>query len=160
MEEKSLKEYLPGVGLLVLCIVLPYGTYSTIRDWQGILLFHFTHANIFHLLANFSVIARFKPRWASLPWAYLSATTAAICPFSGMSIPTCGISAMIFAMLARRDAILGIWNWKLLVVNLMLGIIPNINWRIHLFAYLISFAIWKIKINSYRFRDLSPWRKK
>lgn len=145
MDKEKVKKLLPTFFLLLLCIAVPKSAFGGGEPWYGALLFHFTHANIFHILGNFAVIARFKPRWTSLPWAYLSASAAAICPFSGMSVPTCGISALVFALLARRDALLGIWNWRLLLVNFAFAIFPVFNWKIHLISYLISFTIWQLR---------------
>jgi len=144
MPEK-LKPFAPTLFLLLLCAVVPK-SYLVRNDYISAFTFHFTHANIFHLLANFYVIARFRPRWVNVPAAYLSATAAALAPFSGMSAPTVGISAIIFAMLARRDAILRIWNWRLLGFNFLLAFVPCYNWKIHLLAYLIAFIIWKVYI--------------
>lgn len=145
MGKEKVKKLLPTLFLLLLCITVPKSAFGGGEPWYGVLLFHFSHANIFHLLGNFAVIARFKPRWTSLPWAYLSASAAAICPFSGMSVPTCGISALVFALLARRDALLGIWNWRLLLFNFAFAVFPMFNWKIHLISYLISFTIWQLR---------------
>lgn len=147
--------YSPSLFLLLLCIIVPQSALVahdsasagfTAENILSALTFHFTHANIFHLLANFYVIARFRPRWINVPVAYLSATAAALMPFSATSAPTVGISAVVFAMLARRDAILHIWNWRLLGLNLLLAFIPCYNWKIHLLAYLIALFIWKTYI--------------
>lgn len=145
MEKKELKRYLPALLLLGLCMIVPKGAFGEGEPWYGSLIFHFTHTNIFHLLANFAVIAPFKPRWTSLPWAYLSASAASFCPLTWLSVPTCGMSAMTFALLARRDALLGVWNWRLMLFNLLFGLLPNFNWKIHLASYLISFTIWQTR---------------
>ncbi len=145
MDKKAITPYLPTAALLILCTIVPEGYFGEGLPWYGALTYHFTHANVFHLLSNFVVTARFRPRWGSLPWAYLSATVAAYCPFLGHSLPTCGMSALVFALLARRDAILGICNWKLLLLNFAFALIPTYNWKIHLLSYLISFTIWYIK---------------
>ena len=146
-------QYSPSLFLLFLCMVVPTSSLPSSVPMSDVswrvyipaaFTFHFTHANIFHLLANFYVIACFCPRWANLPVAYLSATAAALAPLTGMSTPTVGISAIVFAMLARRDALLHIWNWRLLGFNLLTAFVPCCNWKIHLLAYLIAFIIWKI----------------
>lgn len=147
MEKKMklyIKPYMPALLLLALCACTPKAYFGPGQPWYGCLLYHFTHANIFHLLGNGLVIAKFKPRWVNLPVAYLSATMAATCPFSAVSAPTCGISGMIFAMLARRDALLGIKPWRIIGINFLLAFIPAYNWKIHLMAYLISFACWSL----------------
>lgn len=143
---KRLKPYGPTLLLLLLCAVTPKSMLTSSDKWSAF-LFHFTHANIWHLLANFYVIARFRPRWDNVPVAYLSATVAALMPFTGMSMPTVGISGIVFALIARRDAVLKIWNWKLLGINALLAFVPCYNWKIHLASYLIAFIIWKIYLN-------------
>lgn len=140
---ERIKTYAPVALLLLLCIAVPRHT-LTRGDVAGAFLFHFSHANVWHLMANLYAIALFKPKWSNVPVAYLSATVAALVPFTGMSMPTVGISGMAFAMIARRDAILGIWNWRLLGINLALALIPCYNWKIHLLSYLIAFIIWKV----------------
>ena len=140
---QKVKEYLPAILLLTLCLIAP-GKPLTRGDEAAAFTFHFTHANIFHLLANFYVIARFRPKWVNLPVAYLSATTAALIPWTAMEMPTVGISGVIFALLARRDAILHIRNWRLLGINAVLAFVPNYNWKIHLASYIIALLIWKI----------------
>ena len=142
----QLKTYGPTAVLLMLCALVPARPLAN-GDTLSAFLFHFTHANVWHLLANLYVIARFRPRWENLPVAYLSATAAALMPFVGLSAPTVGISGIVFAMFARRDAILHIWNWRLLGLNAVLALVPCYNWKIHLFSYLIAFVIWKIYLN-------------
>jgi membrane associated rhomboid family serine protease len=145
MGKENLKDYLPAITLFALCLVMPRGAFGAGEPWYGPLVYHFTHVNIFHLLTNWLVIARFKPRWINVPCAYLSASAAAYCPLIEVSVPTCGMSAMVFALLARRDAILGIWNWQLLLFNFVFAFFPNFNWKIHLMSYLIAFAFWRLK---------------
>lgn len=145
------RPYLPSALLFVLCMAVP-GSALTPNDPRSAFLFHFTHASVWHFLANFYVIVRFRPRWVNLPVAYLSATAAALVPIAGMSAPTVGMSGVIFAMLARRDAILRVWNWRLLGLNALLALVPCYNWKIHLFSYLIAFTIWKTYLT---LKDLS-----
>lgn len=142
-----MKNYLPTLLLLVLCAIMPEAS-LTRGDTLSAFMFHFTHASIWHLLANFYVIIYFRPRWENLPVAYVSATLAALLPFVPTDAPTVGISGLIFAMLARRDAICRIWNWKLLGLNFILAFVPCYNWKIHFFSYIIAFIIWKTYLNS------------
>ena len=143
---RHLKPFATTAFLLLLCAVMPKAVLSD-GNTASAFLFHFTHASIWHLLSNFYVIAYFKPRWVNLPVAYVSATAAAIMLIPGASENTVGISGMIFAMFARRDVILGIHNWKLLLLNGLLAFIPCYNWKIHLLSYLIAYLIWKIYLN-------------
>lgn len=143
---EKVRPFLPTIALLALCLITPK-SYLTRGDIPAAFLFHFTHASLFHLLANFYVIARFRPRWANLPTAYFSATCAALVPITATPLPTVGISGMIFAMLARRDAILRTTNWRLLGLNFLFALLHCYNWRIHLLSYLISLVLWKIYLN-------------
>lgn len=146
MEKGTLERLMPTAFLAVVCTVVQLGGTEVSSQWWFALYFHFLHAGVCHFLANFIVMARFQPRLTSVPPAYLSASAASFIGLAWHSAPTVGISAIIFAMLARRDAILGYWNWKLLALNLALGIIPAYDWRIHAISYLISFFGWKIRI--------------
>ena len=146
-----LKKYAPCGLLLLLCAITPEAYFSSKTGLTEAALYHFTHTSIFHMALNFVVMARFCPRWVNVPVAYLSATASALAPFSGMSAPTCGISGIIFAMLARRDALLGVKNYMLLLTCIATGLLPMFNWKIHILSYAISFAIWRVlKLTYYR----------
>lgn len=145
----KVRPYLPAAALLALCAVMPEAYFGASEPWHGALLYHFTHANIWHFAGNGLILAKFRPRWASIPPAYLSASAAAIMPFTGFLEPTCGLSGMIFAFLARRDALLGIRPWRLMALNLLLAIVPHYNWKIHLVSYAISYVAWRL-IMKYR----------
>ena len=148
---KKIVPFLPSAVLFLLCIVVD-GEPLVRENPISAFTFHFEHANIWHLLANFYVIFCFRPRWDNIPIAYISATLAAMIPFVPMDAPTVGISGMVFAMLARVDALFNNFNWKLLAINFVLAFIPCYNWKIHLFSYIIAFVIWKtyLRINSTR----------
>ena len=141
---EKIKPYLSTLFLLALCAVMPKCAFGTGLPWHGVFLYHFSHANLWHLAANFLVLTRFRPKWENLPVAYLCATASAIVLMPMTPQPTVGLSGMIFAMLARRDAIFRELNWKLMAANLLFIFLPNFNWQIHLISYLTAYFTWTI----------------
>lgn len=140
-----MRKYLPSFILLALCAITPSAYFGAEYGADGAWLYHFTHANIFHLLSNFIFLAYFRPRWSTVLQSYLIASACVYLPFTALSEPTCGISAMCFAMIARRDVAWRVLNWRLLMFNTALIVLPHANWKIHLASYLIAFLIWKIE---------------
>lgn len=142
----------PTVLLFFICgisCLFPKIGFGEGQPWYSMFVYHFFHANIFHLVANFVFLACFRPRWTTILESYLVATACAYGPLTGVSMPTCGISAMCFAMIARHDVAWRVLNWRLLLFNTALMVFPTFNWKIHLVSYIVSFAIWKI-IYKYR----------
>lgn len=147
VQEKAKNEapkYATTLVLLALCAMAPKECFFQGCHSAGNWLYHFTHANIFHLLANFAYIVSFKPRWSTIPVAYLIASGVSYLPFVSLSLHTCGISAMCFAMQARHDVAWRVINWRLLLANMIFAFVPCVNWRLHLAAYLTAILIWKI----------------
>lgn len=140
---EKVKKYSPAIVLLLLCIMCGNDDVAdTDLSLKNMALYHFTHANIFHFLANALVLARICPRWTIIPVAYLSASVAAICVFFGIHCSVCGMSGIIFAIIAEKDARKSAPDFRLLAINSISGLIPGICWEIHLLSYLISFTIW------------------
>ena len=139
-----MKKYAPSLLLLLLCAVLPRTMLSTPPSLSEALLFHFTHANVFHFAVNALFLVSFKPRWTTALAAFFIASAAAYLPFTGMSAPTCGISGICFAMIARRDVAWRVLNWNLLLLNIPTIFLPMFNWKLHLASYILSFILWKI----------------
>lgn len=138
------KKHYPNVLLMLLCILTPYSTIHSGMEWYGPLLFHFTHANFWHFLINALYLLQFCPRWTTVGLSYFIASACAEMPFVAMFAPTCGLSGMCFAMQARHDAAWRVLNWRLLGTNTIMAFFPMFNWKLHLTAYVISFAIWKL----------------
>lgn len=139
-----MKKYGSTFLLLALCATLPEAYFGADYGIEGHFLYHFTHANLFHLLSNFIFLAYFKPRWTTALASYFIASGASFMPFVGMSVPTCGMSGMCFAMIARHDVAWRVLNWRLLALNSVFILLPNVNWKLHFVSYFLSFILWKI----------------
>lgn len=115
-------------------------------------LYHFQHANIFHLAGNLLVLYQLRQIWLkgkcstiiNFTIAYFCASIAALCPLTWKELPTCGLSAVIFALVAQANAKNKQLNMKLIAINSLLAFIPAYNWRIHLAAYLLAYTIWRV----------------
>ena len=113
-------------------------------------LYHFSHANIFHLLVNLLALWQFRPRWGTCFVAYVISSIASCLPFASLSIPTCGLSAFLFACYARNFVA---WHrswYTLALIQFALALIPNVNWRIHLISFFISYLYWYASYSLHR----------
>ena len=167
----SLRTFTPALTLLALCLLLPLvgcGAYlrpsppvtSATLYQPAALLFHFTHANPFHLIANGLAILYFRPRWPTLALAYHAATLAALlylaiaaslAPVAGASVsaflpllPTCGLSAIVCAAFARPYAARAKSPLPFIILQLPFAIIPNFNYILHILSFLIAYYAWRI----------------
>lgn len=129
--------------------IIAYHTDSSISDF---LLFHFFHANIFHLLGNLLALWLFRPRISTLlvtyPIATLSAYLDSLIPSLQFSIfnflPTCGLSAILFASFARYYVA---WHkpvYPIFLITLITAFLPYINWHIHLIAFFLSYFAFSV----------------
>ena len=166
----SLRPFTPALTLLALCLLLPLvGCDAYLRPLPPVtsvtlyqpaaLLFHFTHANPFHLIANGLAILYFRPRWSTLALAYPAATLAALlylaitslAPVAGASasaflpiLPTCGLSAIVCAAFARPYAARAKSPLPFILLQLPFAIIPNFNYILHILSFLIAYSAWRI----------------
>lgn len=108
------------------------------------LLYHFTHANILHLIANAAALLYFKPRPSTAVMAFLVASAVALLPFLQLDAPTCGLSAIACAAFARRYVAWHTNPLPFLAFQLLFAFIPNFNFKIHVIAFLTALVIWKI----------------
>jgi hypothetical protein len=121
--------------------------YHESANFSSFLLFHFCHDNIFHLSLNLLVLASFKPRLSTAILAYLVATTAAIADACIIdNVRTCGLSAFLFAAIARRQVA---WREKERALQVLYAILigfllPHINASVHLFSYLLALLAWTL----------------
>lgn len=141
-----LTRYLPSILITLVCVVffimgikIGFTGSPCIRT---ALLYHFSHANIFHMLANMICLFQFHPRWKTCAVAFAAASVASFIPYMSMALPTYGLSAFLFAAYARKFATWRLNPWKLIAFNLLFIFIPVFNWKIHLSAFGISYLIW------------------
>lgn len=139
---------LPASLLIGVCCIagmcLPRVTYYDGCPWWGYVLYHFSHANVFHLALNLWGLFAFRPRWATCAVGFVSASIASLLPFCSVSLPTCGLSGFLMAAYARKYAEYRLPMWKPILVNMVFFFLPMFNWKIHIVSFLISYAIWRL----------------
>ena len=113
------------------------------------LLFHFCHANIFHLAANILCIYLIKFPIRYVP-AYIIATLVTFLPcptwqwstLSFEDIPVCGLSAAILAAIGiawgEVSTFRKMLRYSLLPVFIF-SLLPNVNLPIHIYSLLAGF---------------------
>lgn len=138
------QDYLMLVLLGAGCLLIPKNYITSQTAITAALTYHFTHANVWHLLLNGMFLVKFKPRWKSTLSGWLCASMAALLPFSACDEPTCGMSGMCYAMAARSDVWHGSPNIFLLLSNIPLAFAGGFNWKIHLLSYSISYMLWNV----------------
>lgn len=138
------KDYLMTIVLLICCAVIPKTYLTESYVWQEALFFHFTHANVFHLILNSLFLFRYKPRWRSTVFGWFAASLAALLPLCACDLPTCGLSGVCYAMAARSNAYTGKPDWWLLAANVPMALTGVFNWKLHIMSYLISYLSWTI----------------
>lgn len=109
-------------------------------------LYHFSHANVFHLVLNLVALFQFRPRWGTCIIAFVCASVASMVPFTASTAEgTCGLSGFLFAAYARRYAT---WREKpyiLLLSVFAAGLLPHVNWRIHIVSFSLSYIYYEIR---------------
>ena len=138
------KEYLMTGLLLVACLAAPqaYGVVGCgSREGRR---YHFTQANVCQRLLNFMFLIRYKPLWRSTLFGWITASIAAYMPICAMDLPTCGLSGMCFAMIARSNAYQKRISWIAVLSNIPMALVGVFNWRLHIMSYLISFISWTV----------------
>lgn len=136
------------VALFVLHLVTPafapLVAYAAHAPRSAFLLYHFHHINIFHLAANLLALWFYRPRLTTVLIAFPVASLAAwidtlILPGT---LPTCGLSAFLFAAFARHFVA---WHKSIIpfvAVTNFSAFIPTVNWHLHLISFMLSFIIW------------------
>ena len=134
----------PSIWLTLLCLVGYWAefTFGVGCPWWMCFLYHFDHANVFHLALNLWALYQFKPRWKTCAVAYVVSSLAALLPLSSVSMPTCGLSGLLMAAYARKYAEFRMPLWKPIAVNMVFAVFPMFNWKIHLVSFLISYIVW------------------
>lgn len=103
------------------------------------LLYIFSHANIFHLLANVFVLVSFRKGVNAFAW--LAAVAASFLPMA--HIPTAGMSALLFAHLGTTWAPTKgfvLMCRKILPLAVVFGLLPGINLLIHIYALFLGYV--------------------
>lgn len=141
------KRLLPAIIITILCVAgywadLSFGVDS---PWWRCLVYHFDHANVFHLALNLWGLYAFKPRWMTCAVAYVAASVAALIPFVSVALPTCGLSGFLMAAYARGYVDKQLSVWKPLLVNMTFMLFPMFNWKIHVVSFLIAHLVWWLK---------------
>lgn len=128
--------------ICIVCMFLPdTPTCRTAPMWTH-LTYHFTHANIFHLLANLYVLWTMRRvRWVP---AYLISTLISLIPATEVA----GLSGLIFA---SYGVSCGIRNrlrtlLTLAVFAIVWGLFPGVSLTIHILSLLIGFAYGYISV--------------
>lgn len=127
-----------------------------VEKWHSHLLYHFSHANVFHLAGNLICLWIMRVRVRAV-CAWACASVASVLPYTVWSwrdmcltaLPTLGMSGMIFASLGFAWACYGTWRQvmtRVMPVIFVTGMIPNINLLIHLYSFLIAYGaalVWR-----------------
>ena len=137
----------PSIWLSVACLSCYFFdfTFGAGSPWWHCLLYHFDHANVFHLALNLWGLYQFKPRWKTCAVAYAVSSFAALIPFCAVSLPTCGLSGFLMAAYARGYVDRKQPIWKPLAVNMAFVLFPMFNWKIHVVSFLIAYILWWLK---------------
>lgn len=141
------KAYASAALLFVLCIGLPKTVYAYGGGYCQALCAQFTHVNAWHLAANIAFVAAFRPRWTTVIASVAVGTAAVIL---ARQTATCGLSAVCFAMLARKVIAWGRPAWEMLAANAAFALLQyalpscGINYRAHIYAFILSALLWKI----------------
>jgi len=154
MEITCFRQYVTAAIITVVCVVflfLPTHAFTRDISWNNV-LYHFSHANIFHLAANLIALWQLRPRWSTTFVAFAVATLVSMIPAASLDLPTCGLSAFLFAAYSRRYVAWHNSFVKLLMFQLVLSFIPCLNWRVHLLSFLIAYVFWYVFYNHYRYK--------
>lgn len=106
--------------------------------------YSFLHANIWHLLANLLVLWSVRRRMNAIV-SYLIAVAASWLPMYA-DRPTVGMSGLLFAMFGIMwgdvGDVCGFLKAGMPVIIVMM-FLPGVNGLLHLYCYLIGFAVFK-----------------
>ena len=147
-------KYLLAITTFI-CLFLPTQAFSPASPFHTHLLYHFFHANIFHLAANILCLflIKFPIRYLK---AFLVATFVSFLPcptwqWSQMSfeyIPVCGLSAFLLAVIGIAWGEVSTFNRMVKTTLLpvaVFSLLPNVNLLIHVYALIFGFVVGKLK---------------
>ena len=118
-----------------------FSTHSGLKDH---LLYHFCHANVFHLAANLLALYAFRPRIYTCIVAYTCAVLVSYIPIIIYDTPTMGLSAFLFAAYSRKFYFHHLNPSRLILLQLAFAFIPGINWMIHIAAFISGYLYWMV----------------
>lgn len=146
MHNMKITDLIPSFALTALALAsVPLGIHGFgFSLFPECFYYHFFHANIWHLLGNLLALYSFRPRWKTVAVAYACSTAAVFIPFMAVGDCTCGMSALIYACLARRYAMFRISPVRLLLINFLFILVPAVNWRIHFTSFMLSYCTWTV----------------
>lgn len=109
----------------------------------------FSHANVFHLLANLVALLTFRKNVGVV--AYISAVAASFLPMG--STATMGLSAVLFAHIGATWAYsAGFYPMcrRILPFAVLIGLLPRVNFFIHIYSlflgYIIMYIVYLLKL--------------
>lgn len=148
-------KFVPSALIAACCVV----SFCLSLDWDfgaefsftRSMLYHFSHANIFHLALNLVALFRFCPRWSTCAVAFACASAASMLPFTcDASEGTCGLSGFLFASYARRYVTWREKPYVLLLSMFAAGLLPHVNWKIHIVSFALSYLFYEIQMFAVR----------
>ena len=109
----------------------------------------FSHANVFHLLANLVALLTFRKNVGIV--AYIAAVAASFLPMD--STATMGLSAVLFAHIGATWAYsAGLYPMcrRILPFAVLIGLLPGVNFFIHIYSlflgYIIMYIVYLLKL--------------
>lgn len=139
------KRYLPSAVLTAVCLMcflLPSQGIGYGEPWWHCLTYHFHHANIWHLAGNLYALWLLRPRWSTLAVSLAVASCCALLPLCWGHTVTVGLSAVLFSVAARVYADRKASLWMFVAINLLTGLLPQVNLSIHLTVFFTAYLIW------------------
>lgn len=142
---------------LILIFIWSLGSYINLRllgyssnsPWWTLFTFNLAHISFIHLAINISI---FMFYWRGMdiinkkiliPVLILVPAISAF--LSATTVPTIGLSAMVYCLLGITMCTLDyrIQNWAIIIFSFVFTYIfaPHINTLIHVYSYLISYAV-------------------
>ena len=145
-------------AVCVVCVALPrLGFYDGCAWWRH-LVWHFFHANVFHLAGNLLCLWVMKVRVRALrAWAVATAVSWLPCGVWDWSalwwtdVETVGLSGMLFASFGMAWGEYGDWRVmlrKVLPVVAVTGFLPGMNMWVHLWSFAGGWVLGRVKIKN------------
>lgn len=128
---------------IIICIALYFLPHVEVWNNAPIenhIFYMFSHANIFHLIANTIVVLSLKK---ICPLSFLIAFIASFLPFNGMIL---GLSGVIFSQIGidmgKKFNMIELYHN--IIIACVFGMLPNMAILIHIYCLIIGFLIGNI----------------